>query len=368
MDATALGWLAFKGIAVAALPLAYVGLSRDLAKYRKLAWVTAFLTLDLIMFGSFTRLTDSGLGCPDWPGCYGHSNPMSAGEAIHSAETALPTGPVTMTKAWIEMLHRYFAMGIGVLIIILTVQAWRRARADRTAPSPWLATAALAWVCVQGAFGALTVTMKLQPIIVTAHLIGGIALLALLVALALRESPRRPVAPQASQLRPIAIVALAALLAQIALGGWVSSNYAVLACPDFPKCHGAWMPEMDFEHGFTLWRALGMTGDGAMIPFQALVAIHWMHRAFAVLVVVAVAWYVAAAWRIEGLRGPTRALAAVLALQLATGLSNVVLNWPLLAAVLHSGGAALLVALLVVAIARAVSIPGSKIIGPPKSH
>ncbi len=126
MDPAALLWLAAKGIAVAALPLAYVALSRDPAKFRKLAWVTAFLTLDLIMFGAFTRLTDSGLGCPDWPGCYGHSNPVSAGESIRAAETAQPTGPVTMTKAWIEMLHRYFAMGVGFLIIILAVQAWRQ--------------------------------------------------------------------------------------------------------------------------------------------------------------------------------------------------------------------------------------------------
>jgi heme a synthase len=352
MDAAALGWLAFKGIAVAAIPLAYVRLSRDPAKYRKLAWVTAFLTLDLIMFGSFTRLTDSGLGCPDWPGCYGHSNPVSAGEPIRAAETALPTGPVTMTKAWIEMLHRYFAMGIGLLIIILAVQAWRRARTDPAAPSPWLATAALVWVCVQGAFGALTVTMKLQPIIVTAHLLGGMALLALLVALALREGAPQAVARPAARIAPLAIVALAAVVVQIALGGWVSSNYAVLACPDFPTCQGVWMPAMDFDHGFTLWRALGMTGDGALIPFQALVAIHWAHRVFALIVVAVLVWFIVAAWSTDGLRSVARGVLAVLVLQLATGLSNIVLNWPLAAAVLHSGGAALLVALLVIGVVR----------------
>jgi cytochrome c oxidase assembly protein subunit 15 len=366
MDAAALGWLALKGIAVAALPLAYVGLSRDPAKYRKLAWVTAFLTLDLIMFGSFTRLTDSGLGCPDWPGCYGHSNPLSAGEPIRAAESAQPTGPVTMTKAWIEMLHRYFAIGIGLLIIILAVQAWRRARADTAAPSPVLATAALVWVCIQGAFGALTVTMKLQPIIVTAHLLGGVVLLALLVALALRESPAPSVAPRAVTVRPLALAALAVVFAQIALGGWVSSNYAVLACPDFPKCQGMWLPAMDFGHGFTLWRGLGMTGDGDMIPFQSMVAIHWTHRAFALVAAAVLAWFVAAAWRIEGLAGVARAVLAVLLAQLATGLSNVVLNWPLAAAVLHSGGAALLVALLIVSVVR--TRPGGKIADPSTSR
>jgi len=353
MDAAALGWLAVKGIVVAAMPLAYVGFSHDPAKYRKLAWVTAFLTLDLIMFGSFTRLTDSGLGCPDWPGCYGHSNPLSAGEPIRAAETALPTGPVTMTKAWIEMLHRYFAMGIGLLIIILTVQAWRRRRIDPVAPSPWLATAALIWVCVQGAFGALTVTMKLQPIIVTAHLLGGMVLLALLVILALRESVPLPRPdPRAARVAPLALAALIVVVVQIALGGWVSSNYAVLACSDFPTCQGDWVPSMDFAHGFTLWRALGMTGDGAMIPFQALVAIHWTHRAFAVVVVATLTGFVLRSWRVFGLRRLAQAVLAILLLQLATGLSNVVLNWPLAAAVLHSGGAALLVALLVVAVVR----------------
>jgi heme a synthase len=366
MDGAALGWLALKGIAVAALPLAYVGLSRDAAKYRKLAWVTAFLTLDLIMFGSFTRLTDSGLGCPDWPGCYGHSNPLSAGESIRAAENAQPTGPVTMTKAWIEMVHRYFAMGIGVLIIILTIQAWRRARVDRAAPSPWIATAALVWVCIQGAFGALTVTMKLQPIVVTAHLLGGIALLALLVVLALRESPAPPVAARAETMRPLMLVALTVVVAQIALGGWVSSNYAVLACPDFPKCQGQWLPAMDFDHGFTLWRGLGKTGDGDMIPFQSLVAIHWAHRTFALVVVAVLGGFVLAAWRVEGLSHVARGVLAVLLVQLATGMSNVVLNWPLAAAVLHSGGAGVLVALLVVAIVRAV--PGGKMMDCSKSR
>lgn len=346
MDASSLAWLAAKGIAVAALPLAYVGLSRDPAKYRKLAWVTAFLTLDLIMFGAFTRLTDSGLGCPDWPGCYGHSNPLSAGEPIRAAETAMPTGPVTMTKAWIEMLHRYFAMGVGFLIIILTVQAWRRAR-EPGAPSPWLATAALAWVCLQGAFGAWTVTQKLQPLIVTAHLLGGVGLLGLLVWLALRESPSAQVAVGARRLLPLVALALAAVVMQIALGGWVSTNYAVLACTDFPRCQGEWVPRLDFEHAFTLWRELGRTGQGEIIPFQALVTIHWVHRAFALVVVAAVGLLAWRAWRLEGVGHLARWLFAVLALQLATGISNVTLGWPLLAAVLHSGGAALLFALLV---------------------
>jgi cytochrome c oxidase assembly protein subunit 15 len=338
--------LALKGALVAAVPLAYVRYSRDPDKFRKLAWVTSFLTLDLIMFGSFTRLTDSGLGCPDWPGCYGHSNPVSAGESIRAAETALPSGPVTMTKAWIEMLHRYFAMGVGLLIIILATQAWVRWRREG-GRSPWLATAALAWGIGQGAFGALTVTMKLQPIIVTIHLLGGVGLLLLLTWLALREGDWVHVRAPASA-TTLARVALAVLLLQIALGGWVSTNYAVMACPDFPLCQGQLLPPMDFGHGFTLWRPLGMTGSGEAIPFQSLVAIHWTHRLFAVAVIVVLVSLAWQTWNAPGLAGPARALLALLLVQFATGMSNVVLQWPLALAVAHSGGAALMAALLVV--------------------
>lgn len=358
-DLASLAWLALKGTAVAALPLAYVALSRDPAKFRKLAWVTAFLTLDLIMFGSFTRLTDSGLGCPDWPGCYGHSNPLSAGEPIRAAETAQPTGPVTMTKAWIEMAHRYFAMGVGLLIIILAVLAWR-ARAAVPERSRALASFALLWVCVQGAFGALTVTMKLQPVIVTAHLLGGMTLLALLVWLAVRAGPATRSAPKPRAVRIVAALALVVLVVQVALGGWVSSNYAVLACTDFPLCQGAWWPTMDFERGFALWRDLGRTASGEMIPFSALVAIHWAHRAFAVLVALLLMLLVAVIWRRAGLERAARWLLVVLAVQLATGLTNVVLQWPLAAAVLHSGGAATLVALLVFINVRAAGSAGGR--------
>jgi cytochrome c oxidase assembly protein subunit 15 len=344
----ALFWLAVKAIAIAAVPLAYVWLSRDAQELRKLAWVTAFLTLDLIMFGAFTRLTDSGLGCPDWPGCYGHSNPLSAGEPIRAAETALPSGPVTMTKAWIEMLHRYFAMAVGFLIIVLAVLSWQRWRRTRAAEhSPWLAAFTLFAVCLQGAFGAWTVTMKLQPAIVTAHLLGGVALLGLLVWLALREAASPALGAGAARLRPWAIAGLALVAVQVALGGWVSTNYAVMACPDFPLCQGRLVPAMDLAQGFTLWRDLGMTGDGEPIAFQALVAIHWVHRKFAYVVFAALALLAWRAWRIDGVAQLARLIAVLLALQFLTGLSNVVLQWPLSLAVLHNGGAAALVAVLV---------------------
>jgi cytochrome c oxidase assembly protein subunit 15 len=189
--------------------------------------------------------------------------------------------------------------------------------------------------------------MKLQPAIVTAHLLGGVGLLALLVWLALREGAARRIAPAAAALRWPAALALVVLIVQIALGGWVSTNYAVMACPDFPLCQGRWVPEMDFRHGFTVWRDLGRTGGGELIPFQALVAVHWTHRVFAYLVFALLGWLAWRAWRLEGVARLARTLAALLVLQFVTGLSNVVLQWPLLLAVLHNGGAAALVGVLV---------------------
>ena len=189
--------LAIIGLIVAMLPLSVVWVSDDPDKYRKLVWVTLFLTFDLIMFGAFTRLTDSGLGCPDWPGCYGQADPVRAHADISAAEAAMPTGPVTVTKAWIEMIHRYLAMAIGVLIIALLVSAWRKwwkSGRRETRFSPGFVTMLLAFVCLQGAFGAWTVTMKLQPIIVTTHLLLGMGLLGLLAWLGARQTDHAPVA------------------------------------------------------------------------------------------------------------------------------------------------------------------------------
>jgi cytochrome c oxidase assembly protein subunit 15 len=344
--------LATNGLLVALLALTVVWVSSDKDKYRKLLWVTVFLTFDLIMFGAFTRLTDSGLGCPDWPGCYGHSNPLQAHASISAAEAAQPTGPVTVLKAWIEMIHRYVAMGIGVLIIAIVVVAWRswwKSRGSRNgnALSPVLPTALLFFVGIQGAFGAWTVTMKLQPVIVTTHLLLGMGLLALLTWTAARHSRHAPVAVEALSLRTPAAVAMLLLALQVALGGWVSTNYAALACTDFPLCHGQVLPEMDFGNGFTLWRHLGMTADGDYLPFPALTAIHFTHRSFAFVVFAFVGWLAHRAQKVEGLQKTARWILIILAIQLCTGLLTIFLNWPLALAVLHNGGAALLVLLLV---------------------
>ncbi|MDH4286427.1 MAG: COX15/CtaA family protein [Gallionella sp.] len=342
--------LAIMGVLAAMLPLTIVWVSNDPDKYRKLVWVTLFLTFDLIMFGAFTRLTDSGLGCPDWPGCYGQANPMQAHADIKAAETAMPTGPVTVMKAWIEMIHRYFAMGIGVLIVALMAISWRKwlqSGRKETKFSPVFPTVLFAFVCLQGAFGAWTVTMKLQPIIVTIHLLLGMLLLALLAWFGARQSNHQPAAPSAAALRIPATLAVLLLMVQIALGGWVSSNYAALACTDFPLCHGTLLPPMDFANGFTLWRDLGMTASGEYLPFAALTAIHWTHRVFAVIVILLVAGLAYAALKTDGLHKTGRWLLAAIALQFATGTLTIFLNFPLALAVAHNGGAAFLLLLLV---------------------
>jgi cytochrome c oxidase assembly protein subunit 15 len=322
------------------------------ALLRALTWATLILTFDLVLFGAFTRLTDSGLGCPDWPGCYGHGSPIGAAVQIDVAQSAVPTGPVTATKAWIEMTHRYLAMAVGGLIVLLLVCAVVAARRGHGWRVAVAAALALAWVCLQGAFGALTVTMKLYPAIVTLHLLGGMGLLVLLAAQS-QAFERRPLA-RGSRLETAAWVLAGLVVAQIALGGWVSTNYAVLACTDFPACQGHWWPSMDFAEGFSVRRELGSSAGGGWLPFPALTAIHVTHRLGALVVFVAIAAF---AWRLardgsaEGRRWAWRLAAAAL-WQLATGLSNVVLGWPIVAAVAHTGGAAALVVLLTVLLAR----------------
>ena len=354
--------LMLMGMVIALGPLAWVWARHKNAptarRLRVLTMVTLFLTFDLVLFGAFTRLTDSGLGCPDWPGCYGHASPVGAMRHIDAAQDVMPTGPVTRSKAWIEMIHRYLATGVGVLILTLTVltwKAWRDVRRLSFAQQPdtadivslWWPAITLFWVCVQGAFGALTVTMKLFPAIVTLHLLGGMGLLALLRAQTVRlpqRDGRGLPTPLNAGMRRLVVAGFALLWMQIALGGWVSTNYAVLACTDFPACQNSFWPAMDFKQGFTLWRALG-AGKNAdeYISFDALTAIHYAHRLAAYLLFAVLIALAARLRRVAALRAQAVWLAALTLLQVATGLSNVVLGWPLLAAVAHTCGAAALV-------------------------
>ena len=338
------------GLLVAGVPLAWFwrrhGQATTSQRLKALTLLTLALTFELVLVGAFTRLTDSGLGCPDWPGCYGSASPWGATQHITAAETAMPTGPVTHGKAWVEMVHRYMATGVGVLIIALTVLTWRAWRRDRQqAVHPLWPGITLVWVCLQGAFGALTVTMKLFPAIVTLHLLLAIGLLALLTMQAVRYEGWRTVMLSGG-LRTGLWLAWALLTLQIALGGWVSTNYAVLACSDFPTCQGQWWPAMNWQ-GFALWRELGHGADGQALPFAALASIHYVHRCMAWVVL---AVLLVLGWRLRtvpGLGKAARWLLWLCGLQFVTGLSNVVLDWPLLAAVLHTGGASALMVTLV---------------------
>ena len=367
--------LMLMGLAVALGPLAWVWVRNKHApaaqRLRVLTLVILFLTFDLVVFGAFTRLTDSGLGCPDWPGCYGSASPVGAQVHIDAAQSAMPTGPVTHPKAWVEMIHRYLATGVGVLILTLTIASWvaqwsarstesllggqrvTRSRERAGHISAWWPAFTLLWVCVQGAFGALTVTMKLFPAIVTLHLLGGLVLLALLRAQSVfyAQAETRAQGVLRSKFmglatRRLLIASFVLLWLQIALGGWVSTNYAVLACTDFPSCQNSLWPAMDFSQGFTFWRELGAGADGGNLTFAALTAIHYVHRLGAYVVFVVLAGLALVLYRQRSFRPEARWLAALLLLQVATGLGNVLLGWPLAAAVLHTAGAAALVVLL----------------------
>jgi len=308
------------------------------------------LTLCLIMLGAWVRLTDAGLGCPDWPGCYGHLTPTRASQHIAQAvqDQGGEHGPVSMGKAWREMIHRYIAMFLGAIILGVAIYSvWRRAALRQ---SPALALLLLGVVILQGLFGKWTVTLLLKPAIVTGHLIGGMLTFSLLLWFWLRQQPAPAwVDPEpVAALRWPARIALALVAGQIFLGGWVSTNYAALACTDLPTCQGAWWPSVNFADGFHFVRELGRTGEGEFLPMPALTAIHLTHRIGAVLVALGVGWVGWRTVRTPGAAPLGAALLAMLTVQWALGLSNVWFSLPLPVAVAHNGGAAVLLGLTVV--------------------
>jgi cytochrome c oxidase assembly protein subunit 15 len=347
--------LAAIAIIFAGLPLFYLCKRPGYSFFQKLNWVLVFMTFDLIVFGAFTRLSDSGLGCPDWPGCYGTSNPWHAMGEIQLAEANMPTGPVTVMKAWIEMIHRYLAMTVGALILIQVGAAWTQVRSLGKGPLVG-GLGLLILVCIQGAFGAWTVTLKLQPIIVTIHLMLALVLLACLTAYAQHSWQAQSSLVRQLQIKPLSakllLLACAVLTIQIFLGAWVSTNYAVLACPDFPTCMGSLWPETAWQEGFSLWRALGMNAQGEFISPVALQTIHWAHRVFAIIVLVVLGLFAISALKVSNpalskMSKIAKLLLALLALQLITGISNVVFQWPLAAALMHTAGSAAIVFCLV---------------------
>jgi len=316
--------------------------------YRVLVLGATCLAFVVVVVGAYVRLMDAGLGCPDWPGCYGAITPNHAAEDIARAVASQggEHGPVSLRKAWKEMFHRYLAGTLGLAILAIAVLAWRN---RRTHARHLLPCALLALVIVQAALGMWTVTLLLKPVIVTLHLLGGMATLALLSWLALRELewPRAFEPAGRGRVRPWAAAGLAIVAVQIALGGWVSSNYAALACVDFPTCHGTWLPNMDFTHGFQVVRELGRTAAGTHLAYEALVAIHWTHRAGALVTLLYVGTLAWALMRMRGLAPMGVALAVLLAAQVALGIANVLAGLPLAVAVAHNAVAACLLVTLV---------------------
>ena len=328
-------------------------------RWPKLVALLVFLTMDLVMFGAFVRLTDSGLGCPDWPGCYAHFTPAQAHQQIHEAvaEQGGTQGNVSPFKAWVEMIHRYVATIIGTLILAMAIRAsWARMHGHRIALGlPFLL---LGWVILQGLFGAWTVTLLLKPLIVTLHLMGGIILLMLAVWFWMRNRPDLPKVPTTVLTQILVWAATLTMLWQIFLGGWVSTNYAALACTGFPTCNGSFQPDANWAQGFTLWRNLGENPNGSAISLQALVAMQWGHRLFAGLVFVIVlgaAWHMS---RYRELRKLALWISGLLLVQIALGAGIVIFAHPLELAVAHNGVAALMMLLLTIAVYR-VSRPES---------
>jgi cytochrome c oxidase assembly protein subunit 15 len=328
--------------------------------HKRLVLVATCLAFVVVVVGAYVRLMHAGLGCPDWPGCYGELSPAHAEEDIARAVAAQggEHGPVSAAKAWKEMFHRYLAGTLGLLILTIAIVAWRA----RTAlgRSPALASSLLVVVILQAALGMWTVTLLLKPVIVTLHLLGGMATLSLLAWLALRHVEPAPAADpaRARRLRPWAALGLAVVAVQIALGGWVSSNYAALACIDFPTCHGVWRPDMDFTHGFQLVRELGRTAAGTHLAYEALTAIHWTHRIGALVTALYVGALAFALTRARGFGVYGAALGAALAAQIGLGIANILAGLPLAVAVAHNAVAAILLVTLVMinfALSRASS-------------
>ncbi len=317
----------------------------------RLAVFATVIAAVVVLLGAFTRLADAGLGCPDWPGCYGHLTWPKSAEEIQIAENKFPHAPVAVDKTWPEMVHRYFASTIGLLIIGLVIINWRN-RQDMRQPVK-LAIGLLALVLLQGAFGMWTVTLKLWPQVVTAHLLGGFATLSLLWLLSLRSNfPNGweiSSTPAMGALKKLSVVAIVVIVLQIFLGGWTSSNYAALACLDFPSCHGSYWPEADFAMGFNLAQHIGPNYLGGLLESEARTAIHYTHRIGALIttLVVLVLVYKLFTSGITLFKGLALATAAVLFLQVGLGASNVLFFLPLPIAVAHNGVAALLLLTLV---------------------
>ena len=318
----------------------------------RLAQLATGLAVVVVMLGAFTRLSDAGLGCPDWPGCYGHLTWPTEAEDVARADALYPEMPVDTDKTWPEMVHRYFASTLGLLIVGLSVIAWRQREArDYPFRLPLFLLFLVVW---QGMFGMWTVTLKLWPQVVTIHLLGGISTLSLLWLFTLRLQDQRWLTNRDNwaplqRLRPALIAAVVVVFIQIALGGWISSNYAAVACVDFPTCRGEWWPAMDLRQGFNVAQGIGPNYLGGLMDSEARVAIHMVHRLGAIVTSVYLLVFCVLLFKIahRGLHRMAWSILAVLVVQVGLGITNVLLVIPLPIAVLHNAGGALLLLSLV---------------------
>ena len=315
--------------------------------FKKLILSASILTLCVVVFGAFVRLSDAGLGCPDWPGCFGTLTVPESEIAILNAQKSFPGSIVEVDKAWIEMIHRYLAGILGLMVLLISIFSYKiRSELKVNLALPF---SILSLILFQSALGMWTVTELLKPVIVTAHLMGGMTTLALLTYLTHRHigavSNTVIIKPGVRSFIQFGFVLL---FIQIALGGWTSTNYAALACTDFPTCHGSFMPEMDFKNGFSIFRELGMTQSGEGLSIKALQAIQWVHRVGALVLTI---YFIYMAYLLNSYP-PTRfyknLLLLVLFFQILIGIANLVLYLPLFLATLHNLGAALLVIILTI--------------------
>ncbi|MDB2679453.1 COX15/CtaA family protein [Methylophilaceae bacterium] len=316
--------------------------------FKNLVLGSTILALCVVVFGAYVRLTDAGLGCPDWPGCYGTLTVPESVAAIEEAQANYPNSIIDKGKAWIEMIHRYIAAILGLMILSLAFLAYKNKNDINVRPS--LVYGLLGLVIAQGMLGMWTVTELLMPIIVSLHLLGGMTTLGLLTYITHRHWGS--VSDTLITLKPISQklirFSLVILFIQIFLGGWTSTNYAALACTDFPTCHGELIPPMDFSNGFTLWRELGMTAQGDALTLQALQAIQWIHRIGAFIFVSYFLYIIYLMSKFKSCNLYRNLLVIVISFQFIIGVLNLLLHLPLALATMHNLGAALLVIITVI--------------------
>lgn len=321
--------------------------------FHRLAVIAAIVALCVIVLGAFVRLSDAGLGCPDWPGCYGHLSWPVAAHEVEDANRAFPERPVETDKAWKEMVHRYLAGALVVLVLALNFLAWK---SDKRRAGFRLASGILlVLILFQAALGMWTVTLKLWPIVVMSHLMGGLATFSMLLWLAYRSGSVVP-GKAIMRLRPLIFTGLFALVIQLALGGWTSANYSALACPDFPTCQGAMWPDSNFREGFILWREIGVDYEGGVLDLPSRVAIHIAHRTGALVVFIILGWLALRLLRNTRTRPGGYLLGTLLVAQVTLGILNILLYLPLPIAVAHNGVGALLLAMMIWLLHR--SAPG----------